>query len=339
MKVNIRSVVCLWLAMLMLVSTAWAAMPAGGQTVRTDLDGDGAQESLHFYKINSTSDYGSPSYQIRMSLYDAAETLLDDVLLVEYERANEEYLAIQTEIFALPNGRIHMEHRICYEGVSTLYKLWEYRNGGLDQLIAIEDPGYSSATGLRDPETGRDIFYSEDYDDYSGMIAALNKNFSAGGLSFGCKDVSFAMPEGYTRMERSGRFFDNIIIDCSVQRTDPFLGAVLQKADVIVLPMIPKPAAVHWYRSVQGMLEDAGALEKCIPVANIVQPFHAVGEVENQLRIEFAAELPFMRDAQLLTDSGGFLPESEAPNAIRWRKQFKALYEQIQDYRFGGDEA
>ena len=140
-------------------------------------------------------------------------------------------------------------------------------------------------------------------------------------------------------MERSGRFFDNIIIDCSVQRTDPFLGAILQKADVIVMPMIPKPAAVHWYRSVQGMLEDAGALEKCIPVANIVHPFHAVGEVENQLRIEFAAELPFMRDAQLLTDSGGFLTESEAPNAMRWRKQFKALYEQIQDYRFGGDEA
>lgn len=139
-------------------------------------------------------------------------------------------------------------------------------------------------------------------------------------------------------MERSGKLFDNLVIDCSVQRTDPFLGAVIQRADAIVLPMVPGPAAVHWYRSVQGMLADAGALKKCIPVANIVQPFHMVDEVENQLHIEFAAALPFLRDAQLLIDSGGILRESEAPNAMRWRKQFKGLYERIQDDHFGGDD-
>lgn len=61
-------------------------------------------------------------------------------------------------------------------------------------------------------------------------------------------------------------------------------------------------------------------------------------EVENQLHIEFAAALPFLRDAQLLIDSGGILRESEAPNAMRWRKQFKGLYERIQDDHFGGDD-
>ena len=137
-------------------------------------------------------------------------------------------------------------------------------------------------------------------------------------------------------LDRSAGFFNDIIIDCSVQRSDPFLGAMLERADVILLPMIPNPTAVHWYKAIRDMLSNGRALNRCIFVANMVRPIHLVGDVEGQTGINFAVKLPHLRDAAFLQDGGKFLLDSEAHNWRQWSKQFQLLRNVIDEYAAGG---
>ena len=136
-------------------------------------------------------------------------------------------------------------------------------------------------------------------------------------------------------LDRSARFFNSIILDCSVQRSAPFLGAMLERADVILLPMIPNPAAVHWYNAIRDMLTNARVLGKCIFLANMVSASNLTNDVEGQTGIEFAARLPYLRDASYLQDSGKFLTDSSSHFLARWNKEFRLLQTAIDEYQAG----
>lgn len=124
---------------------------------------------------------------------------------------------------------------------------------------------------------------------------------------------------------RSEEMFDHVLLDCSVQRTDPFLPAMLRHATRIILPLLPGIGAVHWYNAVRPMLENAGVLKKLVPVATMVLPFYLPDEVERQLDTPFVARFRYSKELARRIDEGR-LPDSllEADGA-NWLKNLRLL--------------
>ena len=73
------------------------------------------------------------------------------------------------------------------------------------------------------------------------------------------------------------------------------------------------------------MLENAGALEKLVPVAAMAQPFYLLDEVERQLGSAFAARFRFSKELARCIDEGR-LPDGvlEADGA-NWAKNLRLL--------------
>ena len=95
---------------------------------------------------------------------------------------------------------------------------------------------------------------------------------------------------------QSEKMLGSVILNCSVQRNDPFLPVMLHGADVILLPIVPNVEAVDWYGSIQPMLSDAGTISRAIPIAVMPMPFHLTGEIKKQLGIRVATEFRFFRN-------------------------------------------
>ena len=138
-------------------------------------------------------------------------------------------------------------------------------------------------------------------------------------------------------LTQSEEMLGTVILDCSVQRTDPFLPVMLREADCIVLPIVPNIGAAYWYGAIQPMLQNAGALEKTIPVATMVQPFHLVGEVEGQLGIRFAAQFKYSRDLGRLHDECRLATEEIWREGIAWTKNLHRLYDAVEAHRDAPD--
>ena len=155
------------------------------------------------------------------------------------------------------------------------------------------------------------------------------------GLTDGDKYTDFEI--GFEAVDRAREFLlesekllDVIILDCSSQRTDPFLPVMLRDADVIVIPIVPNGGAVHWFGSVQSMLKDAGVMDKILPVANAVLPFHLTDEVEKQIGIPFAARFPMGMDIAQACDECRLATEANRREGIHWETNLRKLYQEIE---------
>jgi len=145
---------------------------------------------------------------------------------------------------------------------------------------------------------------------------------------------------GYEGIDRAREFLlqseellGTVILDCSVQRTDPFLPVMLREADCIVLPIVPSVGAVYWYSAILPMLQNAGVLEITVPAATMVQPFHLISEVEGQLGIRFAAQFKYSRDVGRLHDECRLATEEIWREGIAWTKNLHRLYDAVEARR------
>ena len=145
---------------------------------------------------------------------------------------------------------------------------------------------------------------------------------------------------GYEAIDRAKEFLlqseelmHTIILDCSVQRNDPFLPVMLREADCIVLPIVPNVGAVYWYNAILPMLQNAGVVDKTLPVAVMIQPFHLIGEIEGQLGIHFAAQFKYSRDLGRLNDECRLATEEIWREGIAWTKNMHRLYDAVEGYR------
>lgn len=134
-------------------------------------------------------------------------------------------------------------------------------------------------------------------------------------------------------VQESEKLLETIILDCSVQRNDPFLPVLLRSADFILLPMIPNVASVHWFESVRPMLRNAGVLDRIIPVAVMTMPFHLIDEVEKQMDMRFAAEMNFCRDVAQATDECRLATEVSRREGLIWTRNLHRLYDEIERRR------
>lgn len=132
---------------------------------------------------------------------------------------------------------------------------------------------------------------------------------------------------------QSEKLLGTVILDCSTQRSDPFLPAMLREADCILLPVVPNVGAVYWYGSIRPMLEDTGAMARTIPIAVMAQPFHLTGEVEKQLGVKFAAEFRYCRDVAQAGDECRLATEVSRREGLIWSNNLHKLYREIERRR------
>lgn len=158
------------------------------------------------------------------------------------------------------------------------------------------------------------------------------------------RDIFIDYEIGYEGIDRAREFLlqseellGTVILDCSVQRTDPFLPVMLREADCIVLPIVPSVGAVYWYSAILPMLQNAGVLEKTVPAATLAQPFHLISEVEGQLGIRFAAQFKYSRDVGRLHDECRLATEEIWREGIAWTKNLHRLYDAVEAYRDAPD--
>lgn len=133
-------------------------------------------------------------------------------------------------------------------------------------------------------------------------------------------------------VNRCGQTVDHVILDCSSQRTDPFLPVALTHADHIVLLITPDIQGVCWYLSIRPLLESMDAMNRVFPVLTRVQRYHAVGEALKMMSISnesLVGELPFAPELDVLRGSGQLPDQAITPAAIRWQKQAGQIFDRL----------
>ncbi len=131
-------------------------------------------------------------------------------------------------------------------------------------------------------------------------------------------------------LEQSQALLGTIILDCSAQRTDPFLPVLLREADHIILPIVPNIGATHWYNAICSMLENAGALVRTIPIAVMTMPFHLIDEVERQIGVRFAAQFRYTREVARLHDESHLATEAILRDGLHWSRNLHLLHAEIE---------
>lgn len=131
-------------------------------------------------------------------------------------------------------------------------------------------------------------------------------------------------------LEQSEALLGTIILDCSVQRTDPFLPVMLRQADHIILPIVPNIGAVHWYNAIRPMLENADAFVRTIPIAVMTMPFHLIDEVERQLGVRIVAQFRFARELARLHDESYLATEAILRDGLHWSRNLHLLHAEIE---------
>jgi len=97
---------------------------------------------------------------------------------------------------------------------------------------------------------------------------------------------------------------DHVILDCSGQRTDPFVPFALKESNHILVLLTPDLQSICWWQSVEPLLTQLNALSKVHLVLSPVQKHHQAGWIQESLRIKIAASLPFANELNILRCSG-----------------------------------
>ncbi|MEA4890786.1 MAG: hypothetical protein VB070_15115 [Clostridiaceae bacterium] len=97
---------------------------------------------------------------------------------------------------------------------------------------------------------------------------------------------------------------DHVILDCSGQRTDPFVPLALKDSDHILILLTPDLQGICWWQSVEPLLKQLNALSKIQLVLSPVQRHHQESWIQESLSSKVAAALPFDDELNILRCSG-----------------------------------
>lgn len=157
-------------------------------------------------------------------------------------------------------------------------------------------------------------------DEYLSYELGLDASETAESLIENCKGIA-----------------DHIVLDCSGQRTDPFVPYSLSKADAVIVPLTPDIQGVCWWLSVKPFLDRMNAAKRVLPIAAMVQKHHNPDWAAEAAGIGFRAELPFAPELGRLRGMGSLPDECSTPRAFAWNRQIGRLFHDMLEGRKGGD--
>jgi len=130
---------------------------------------------------------------------------------------------------------------------------------------------------------------------------------------------------------------DHVILDCSGQRTDPFVPVGLKESDRILILLTPDLQGICWWKAVEPLLRQMNVLDKVWPILSIVQKYHQDSWVQEGIEVDFKAALPFTSELNILRCSGKPIEDLITGSGRDWYKGLRRLYEDL--IRTGSDES
>ena len=128
---------------------------------------------------------------------------------------------------------------------------------------------------------------------------------------------------------------DNIILDCSGQRTDPFIPEALTGSDVVIVLLTPDLQGITWWQSVQSLLQELKVSDKAIPVFSMIHSHHNENWLQEAIDLKNIVSIPFAPELNLLRSSGQTTDKPVTRAGSKWEKGLKRLLADI--YRTRGD--
>lgn len=128
---------------------------------------------------------------------------------------------------------------------------------------------------------------------------------------------------------------DHVVLDCSGQRTDPFVPVGLKESDRILILLTPDLQGICWWKAVEPLLRQMNVLDKVWPILSIVQKHHQDSWVQEGIEVNFKAKLPFTSELNILRCSGKPIEDLITGSGRDWNKDLRRLYEDL--IRTGSD--
>lgn len=138
-------------------------------------------------------------------------------------------------------------------------------------------------------------------DDYLAYEIGLEAESAAGLFSKNCSAI-----------------VDHVILDCSGQRTDPFVPLALKNSEHILILITPDLQGICWWQSVEPLLKQLNVLTKVHLVLSPVHRHHQERWIQESLGIKIAAALPLADELNILRCSGQNPSEAITRSGRSW---------------------
>jgi len=122
---------------------------------------------------------------------------------------------------------------------------------------------------------------------------------------------------------------DHVILDCSGQRTDPFLPIGLQSADQILIVLSPDLQGICWWKSVAPLLKQLNVTDKIKLILSPVQKYHRVEWIESGLGSKVHFSLPFTTELNELRCSALTSTHLNTHGGRKWLKSADQIFQQL----------
>lgn len=126
---------------------------------------------------------------------------------------------------------------------------------------------------------------------------------------------------------------DHVILDCSGQRTDPFVPIGLQSADHILIVLTPDLQGVCWWKSVAPLLKQLNVTDKIRLILSPVQKHHQVDWIESGVGSEVHHSLPFTTELNELRCSALTSTHLNTRGGRKWLKAADQIVQQLFESR------
>jgi len=122
---------------------------------------------------------------------------------------------------------------------------------------------------------------------------------------------------------------DHVILDCSGQRTDPFVPIGLQSADQILIVLSPDLQGICWWKSVAPLLKQLNVTDKIKLILSPIQKHHQVDWIESGVGSEVHYSLPYTPELNELRCSALLSTHLYTRGGRKWLKAADLIFQQL----------
>jgi CO dehydrogenase nickel-insertion accessory protein CooC1 len=126
---------------------------------------------------------------------------------------------------------------------------------------------------------------------------------------------------------------DQVILDCSGQRTDPFVPIGLQSADQILIVLTPDLQGICWWKSVEPLLKQLNIIDKIKLILSPVQKHHQVDWIELGIGREIPYSLPYTPELNEFRCSALPSTRLNTRGGRKWLKAADRIFQQLIELR------
>lgn len=139
------------------------------------------------------------------------------------------------------------------------------------------------------------------------------------------------LPQARDFIRACGEIADNVIIDISTQKEDPFFAAASELADIFLIVLPPDLSGVCFHRAIQDLLTKIRGIEGK-PIHYVASPthrHHSIPTFEKTTGAKFEIVLPYVKTIGFIQSKGELIVGNTGSGVKRWSKQLQLYLKKI----------